>query len=374
MRIEPKLCLTKQQKVVACYCKVTGIASALIVPAIKGYAFEYVHPLSFRCNCEGLIKQGRDYLKELDQEILAGLFLSTYVHFDLLDLRELTATEANAILCTASKESLIEALELASLFTSKNVVGSPTLTMDWHNLKDQTDANRELTTYIRRLAKDFKTPEATAEERKQMRITVINREAIDRRTSTGYIALSSSKVHLSDSEKEFEVSFKEAKKEAKRLINALQTSSVLSAEFISFLKTVNKDRNMVTMSESLRNKVAQKLQDNRHPDAMKLAKIILECANPYDLEITEAPLKAEDIDKQKRIKSLKDILADKRRKSQVIGTTIEAVEDLFDAQNQVEEKEELEEQEEIEEESSEGEALDERLNSFNTPRSFSEDF
>lgn len=367
MKIDPKLCLTKQQKIVACSCKVTGINSALIVPAIAGQVFEYVHPLSYYSNCSGMIKQGAKYLAELDQQILAGLFISSYQHYELLDLLELSAQEANAILCTASKASLVEALELVPYFTHQNVVASPIFSMYWKGLEAQPDINEALTGYIRRLAKDFKTPQ-TLEERKQGMITVLNKEAIERRLHGGYTAISSSM--LSDSEKDFEDSFKEWKKEAKRLISALANNSTLSSEFIAFLKTVNKDRNMITMSQSLREKVAQKLQDKQHPDAIKLAKIILDCSNPYDMDISDAPLADVPMEQPKRITSLREILAAKRRQSTMVATDAQEVVNLYAAQNTIEEYDaaiDAEEEDEIE-------AVDDKLNALNNSRSFGEDF
>ena len=371
MKINPKLCITKQQKVVACSCKVTGINSALVVPAIAGYVFEYQHPLAYFSNCQGMIKQGARYLRELDQQILAGLFISSYQHYGLLDLLELSAQEANAILCTASQASLIEALELVPLFTQQNVVASPIFALYWKGLQPQADVNGELTNFVRRLAKDFKTPSATAEERKQMQITVLNKTAIERRMNGGFIALSSSRVTLSDIEKDFEEDFKEWKKEAKRLIAALAANSLLSADFVSFLKTVNKDRNMVTMSKSLREKVSTKLNESSHPDALKLAKIIIDCELEGAQDIP-APAKQE----KKAIKSLRDILADKRRQSQVVATSVEQVEDL-DAAMQPTSYAGIEEYDasvDAEEDLDDVEALDDRLNSFSASRSFGEDF
>lgn len=378
MKINPCLCLTKQQKIVACTCKVTGINSALIVPAIAGYAFEYQHPLSYFSNCQGMIKQGGKYLAQLDQQVLAGLFISSYQHYDLLDLLELTAQEANAILCTASQSSLIEALELVPLFTQQNVVASPIFAMYWKGLQPQHDVNAELTHFVRRLAKDFKTPQASAEERKQMQITVLNKAAIDRRLNGGFIALSSAKHTMSDLERDFEEDFKEWKKEAKRLITALSQNSTLSPDFIKFLKSVNTDRNMITMPNHLRIRVAQKLTEKQHPDAIKLAKIITDC-EPVEEQKELPPLNALQPEK-KTIKSLREILADKRRQSQIMATSIEQVEDLDAAMQplgrtlSIEEYDELVDTEEEAEEADGLEALDGRLNSFNASRSFGEDF
>lgn len=375
MKINPQLCLTKQQKIVACTCKVTGINSALIMPAIAGYAFEYVHPLSYFSNCQGMIKQGAEYLKQLDQQVLAGLFISAYQHFNLIDLLELTVQEANAILCTASQASLIEALELVPLFTQKNVVASPIFALYWKGLQPQTDANAELTHFVRRLAKDFKTPSATAEERKQMQITVLNKTAIERRMKGGFVALSSTKYVQSDAERDFEEDFKGWKKEAKRLIAALAATGILSDKFISFLKSINEARNMVTMSKTLRVQVADKLVDAKHPDAIKLAKILLDC----ELE-DQQDLPAVSITKQEKpaIRSLRDILADKRRQSQVVATSVEQVEDL-DAAMQPTSYAGIEDYDaaiDAEEDSLDDdvEALDDRLNSFSASRSFGEDF
>lgn len=380
MRIDPKICITKQQKVVACYCSTTGIASALIVPAISGQVFEYVHPLSYWANCSGMIKQGQEYLKSLEPQILSGLFISSYTHFELLDLGELTATEANAILCTASPASLVEALELVPLFTKQNTCASPIFALNWGNLQDQIDVNRELTSIIRNIAKDFKNPTSAIDKTQHM-ITVLNRDAMERRLTNGYVALSSAKVTLSDSEKDFEVDFKNWKKSAKRLIKALGDSEAISAEFVAFLNTVTKDRNLVTMSQSLREKIAAKLTDKNVPDATTLAKIILDCANPYDIEIQEAPLNATALDASaKRIRSLKDILADKKRKSQIVGTTVEATEELFAAQNNVGGQSVEDYDAEVDAEDEEGEdmaliAVDDKFAIFNAPSSItSEDF
>jgi hypothetical protein len=372
MKINPCLCLTKQQKIVACTCKITGINSALIVPAISGYAFEYVHPLSYFNNCIGMVKQGEEYLRSLEQQILSGLFISCYQHYELLDLLELTAQEANAIFCTASTATLIEALTLVPLFTKQNVVASPIFSVYWKGLQDQHDVNEELANYVRRLAKDFKDPHTSSEERKQMQITVLNRSAIAGRINNGYISIKTGATLLSDSEKDFEEEFKANKKEVRRLITSLGNASLISPEFATFLKSVNKDRNMITMSQSLKDKVAQKLQDKQHPDALKLASIISNCQDPYGSDIVEAVLPVMD----KKIRTLAEILADKRRKSQVIAQDEESLEVLSAAQdlaNGVPSVEEYDAEIDAEEEE-EIEAMDDKLEALNAPRSFGEDF
>lgn len=330
MKITPKICLTKQQEVIAVSCSKTGINSALVMPNIPGMVFEYIHPLAYWANVQGVLKQGRKYLEKLEPQIQAGLVISAYQHFNLLDLYTLTAQEANAVLCTASQDTLVDALVLASHFTAQKAVGTPILSMEWKDIKNWQTIDQTLSAYIKRIKPDFIRPELSPEEARQQRIQVLNIEARDRKLPHGVIELR--KPTLSDCEREWEAQFKLNKKAIKALLPKL--AGIISESFYEFLNKIVKDRNLVAMSQDLRAKVCTKLNTTASPVAEEIARLIEACLNPYDIfaHVSEDLERASDsFNRPARKRSIAEILADKKRKSQIVATSVEQTEELFDA-------------------------------------------
>lgn len=336
MKIRAKLCLTKQPAIVAISCPKTGINSAIALPEIPGKVLEVIHPLAYWSNVKGILAEGTTYFRKLDSNVLAGLVLCTYEHFSLLDKYELTAQEANSILMTASDDTLIDALAIARQFTEKNTVGIAALSLEWKEIKDRDSIDRQIAEYVKGLKAEFFVSE---EQKKQDRITVHNQQVVNRRLSSGVIALE--KPTLSDCEKEWEEGFKANRKEAKSLVEALKLEGIqpphLTNAFMEFLGKCLPGRLLVIMNQKTRADVCKRLRDSGRNTAAKLADVIEACHNPYDIfsRVDDSLDRASDaFYKAEKPKTIKEILAEKLRakNSQVIAHTVEEVEALFDAQ------------------------------------------
>ena len=325
MKINPRVCLTKQQDQVPCICLKTGIASSLIVPQLpkgakgEAFVFEYIHPLSYWSNAQGMIKAGRSYIEKLEASVLAGLVLTTYEHYGLLDRYELGAVEANAILCTASNDSLIELLCLAGLFTEKNTESAPALVLEWKDIKYFPTLDAQLLEYIKTLRAEFISP--IQEDASQRRIQVLNASVGQGKTFKNGVTLLSNKASLASYEKDFELQFKAAKKECKELslkLGELASNyglEPLSAKLQSFITSILAGRNLVALSKELRNKVCDRLKEHGSVEAFRMATLIASCDNPYDIfaKVEEGLDRASDaFEKPVKPKSLKEILEAKK--------------------------------------------------------------
>lgn len=323
MKISPRVCLTKQQEVQACVCLKTGIVSALVVPQVpkgskgEAFVFEYIHPLSYWSNAQGMVKAGRAYLAQLEPQMLAGLILTTFGHYSLLDRYELSAVEANEILCTASKDSLTELLVLAGLLTEKNSEYTPALTLEWKDLRYAQTIDAQLLEYIKTLRSEFiAIPQADATSQ---RIKILNASVGQGRTFKNGVQYLSKKQVMASFEKEFEVTFKAAKLEIKGLILDLyaNTSRIpgLTLKLIDFLQALTAGRNLVAMSNEIRIKLQEKLNALSCPETSRIAELLKACYNPYDIfaKADEGLDRASDaFTKPQAPRSLKEILEAKK--------------------------------------------------------------
>ena len=85
LHVPSSLRIAKDNETMECVCSYTGTVILLNIPKIKGYAFEYQNPLSIYANVKGILQQGPAYLKLLDTQILAALFITAYRHYDLIE-------------------------------------------------------------------------------------------------------------------------------------------------------------------------------------------------------------------------------------------------------------------------------------------------
>lgn len=341
MKINPKVCITKQQEVIACTCSKTGIVSALVIPQLPvdskghGFVFDYVHPISHWSNAQGMIKAGRNYISKLEPQVLAGLALVVFNHYSLLDKYELSAQEANAILCTASTDTLIDLLSLAALITDKNSAGTPALVLEWRDIKDQQTIDRQLASYIKTLKAEFISSVKEDNNDPMRRIKILNAHVGQGRSFKNGVTLLSAKQSMASFEREFEDTFRAAKKEIKDLIAYMRKEGAVSIKLLDFLSALTAGRNLVAMSAEVRVQLCAKLHAIASTEADRIASLLQDCNNPYDIfaKADESLERASDSFLGKvKPKSLKEILEAKKlaANSLVLTTQEEEVEELLD--------------------------------------------
>lgn len=270
-------------------CPITGITFTISEPAIPGYIFNHLHPLASFEEASKVIHQSAPVsLKSLDQQILAGLVISIYKHWALLDTKKLSGLEANLILRGAGPELLLECLNLSKSFTPIILRFAPSYSLDWQTHQDSQSIAESLQAYLTILRNIVHPPIHSKAE-----INTLPRklEAI-----------------ISKKAEDFETSFKAIKKEANQIIS----DTLLPPKLQAVLRQVFAKRNLLLINDEQRDLLAGKC---RAIGLTKLATFITETFDPM-ADVFDSPEsaleRASDSFSQVPKKSLAEILAAKK--------------------------------------------------------------
>lgn len=131
-KLTRKLAILRNAQNLTFTCPLTGIVGQLVLPAIPGFTLINRHPLSQLENARELAQRGRNYLKQLDSNVLAGLFICLASDYELLSTgAKWHAVQANNILKTVGPEALIEAILLIEQWVhSNNAIYLPRLSLE----------------------------------------------------------------------------------------------------------------------------------------------------------------------------------------------------------------------------------------------------
>lgn len=284
MKVKAKVMIDANSlETMALVCERSGIKSRVDVQAIEGFALTWQHPLSLWHNAKGFAKQPTSYLEGLNNNTLAGLFITIYDHFSLLEPYQLNGVELNSIIETASKESLIPLIQLSSFMTEKNTLGVGCLVVEWQDIKQDQTADKVLKQYYKRIKPYFirqDNKEVQDNVARNARATLLAREG---RALAGGTYISGKKT-LSDMEKDFELKLKAHKKELKILAD----SSCFNNKQREILKALAVKRNLVDMDKAKRDGMIAKLEAMQTDAATQVAKILAETYNPYDAVVSVA--------------------------------------------------------------------------------------
>lgn len=269
-------------------CPITGITFTISEPSIPGYTFNHLHPLASFEEASKAITLSTS-LKNLDQQVLAGLVISIYRHWSLLDTKKLSGLEANLILRSAGPVLLLECLNLSKSFSSIILRFAPSYSLDWQTHQDSQSIAESLQTYLTILRNIVYPPIHTKAE--------IN--TIPKKLET----ILSNKYHL-----DFETQFKAIKKEA----NQILSDTLLPPKLQAVLKQVFAKRNLLLINDEQRDLLAGKC---RALGLTKLATFITETFDPM-ADVFDSPEsaleRASDSFSQIPKKSLAEILAAKK--------------------------------------------------------------
>jgi hypothetical protein len=299
LHVPNKLKLPRHTDTMECVCSYTGIVISLEVPRIEGYAFTYQNPLSIYANVKGMIQQGISYLHKLDVQVLAGMYITAYRHYDLLEAyspkAKISSAAMNAMLRTAGKDILVEALDFVNLINSKNCSILPAMSLDYQAHKNAMNMAPAIKEYIK-LLRGILFPEAIPSKDKallatvseeNMRITERNDNGIVERRGSGSIKVYTGKNRrtstLSEEEQEFEDLFKRNKKQAKLLLHEIEEQMMFSPKFIGALRHIISNRNLIMMSHSFRTQFIEKLEEKPCSVTEEMIKIIRDSENKKDI-------------------------------------------------------------------------------------------
>ncbi len=331
-KVSTKLAVPASKDVTEVVCTKTGMTVLMVLPKIPGFALVYENPLSIYANVKGMLAKGKDYLTTLDVQVLAGIWLTAYKHYDLLVVsRERTpeAVALNAMLRTAGKTILVDGLELIDHITSKNKDNLPHFSLEYTAHKEfmsvgpaLQEYNRSMRNVIYPTAESFYSKSKEAKELREI-------EAAKYQDNTSYVVKATKKLR-SSAEKDYEEQFILNRREAKLILARMTESRTIPSSFIMKLKPVFVGKNLCTMSEATRKIVVSKLQSYDTADSIRLAVIVAEGSDPYDIDdaFDESafvnPIGATTIvAKPVKKLSLKEILEAKRNPPKAVAPVVE---------------------------------------------------
>lgn len=274
-------------------CEYTGLTISLSVPSFPGLVLQYKNPLAESKNALLIARKGRAYLSRLDQQTLAALTLSIYRHFGLFELGGLpSAAAANQLIRTTNpKETLVFIVWFAGKYlTQTNAVRLPKFNLEaLKDFRQNTEDSKlgSLNQYLNELKPylvDLSELEDELLDAASKRITVhkLSRRATAQvKLAKFEISLDSPHHSINQAEIEFELQFKQLKKEAATLLKELPQE--LPEKMKVILNQIIRDRNLVSVSGELRQKLITRLKENGAPSSLRFAQILKECHNPYDI-------------------------------------------------------------------------------------------
>lgn len=286
LRVSTKIKAPVNHETVPCVCKITGITVEMILPKIPGHVLEYTNPLSSYGNVKGIIEQGIEYLTKLDAQILAGIWLTAYRHYDLVakpNERGPEAVAINAMLRTAGKEILVDGLHLMGHINSFNKDRLPKFSLDYNAHREFNSVGPALQEYNKAI-RNVIYPGAESQYSK-------SREAVELATieegkyqdDSSYVLKQAAKTRLSSDERAYEEQFIKNRREAKLILARLTEARSIPALLLAKLKPVFVGKNLVAMAPETRASVAAKLRSFSVEDAQRLAEIVEQGHNPYDI-------------------------------------------------------------------------------------------
>lgn len=328
MVVSNKLRLAKHSESIKCVCSVTGIVVELLIPSIPDIIMDYRNPLAFYSNAVALLDQPRSYLESLDLQILAGIWIVCYRHYDLVNSGKQSSSILNAVLRTAPKATIIDSLELFLHINSRNSDKLPAFSLDYNAHKEFQSIAPAIQEYSR-VIRQIIYPDAKISTKDELALLLEEKY----QGSDNYLQRKNHKDRkkISYSERDYEEQFISNRREAKIILARLADSLVVPTALLMKLKPLFIGKNLVAMSADTRLKVVTKMKSFNNQDCDRLAAIIKDGHNPYDIFASvddaftdnEAALATVDAPTKKR--SLAEILASRKLEQ---ATTSEAAEPL----------------------------------------------
>lgn len=255
---------TAMQRVV---CPDTGIVSLLEIPAIPGYALTYEHPLSDLNNCRGLAQQGKDYLRKLEPQILAGIAIVIAADYSLFVYQPAdSGAQKNAVLRTVQKDTLINAiLMIEDMIHSGNHFYLPRLSLIMDTEVSQGGIETRMQSWLKLVVEAIYKPDTevwdeneTAQRNNKLREREANKERLAEES-----LLRSEQKRLKDD-----------LKAALALIKEMYKEEQILGKMRSFLGGVFQEFQLLTMEEGARFLLTSKLEAIGSAKALKLSEIL----------------------------------------------------------------------------------------------------
>ena len=283
----------KTSKLQLAVCPITGILISLDIPFIPNKILTYENPLARIENAREIAYLEYKEQCKISPHILSGVLLTILNHYELIE-DHLSSTERNAILSTIPPYHLCELMRFITSCSRRRISLFPRLSLA-STSTEYSQPTQLIINYIQ-VCTASTLP------------TLFEDMEISRAKNLAKIG-KVSKLSVESS----------TRKEIKNLITGLIGEGILSSKVITILKLVSQGDNLVTLNDSLRDKLVDKLKTVESDRATRLASIL--SSSSKSLTSAEQAFKQEydsaldtftsDLPAYKVRKSLKEILAEK---------------------------------------------------------------
>lgn len=240
-------------------CDLSGIVVTVGIPNIPGQTLEYISPLSSVANCRGIAQQGKDYMRKLDTQILAGILIILADNYDLFRAQPTdSGAQKNAVLRTVAKDILIDCiLFIEDFIHSSNAAFCPKLSIIFDKETVQNGVQARVQSWLSSAVEAIAKPDLRSYEEavntvnksiKPKTVASVNRAAIA-----------------------FNKEFREWKKDSKQLIISMAAKKEISNKLRDYLLTVVQGDNLAMADISAVALLSTKLQQLNLDHATKLA-------------------------------------------------------------------------------------------------------
>lgn len=266
-KISQRILLAQRTEYTTVVCNDSGISGALQIPYIANYALSYSHPLADISNARGIAQQGKEYLRKLDVQTLAGILIIICNDYDLFRYQPAdSGAQKNAILRTAGKDLLVKAILLVEgSVHSNNYLYLPKLSLIMDSTVTQGGIANRIHQWLALLVEAIYKPDV---EEYDENLTVRKIQKIK--------AASDAKAELLErrAEKRNQQALKADCKVAQLLVKDLYKQSQIVGKFKIFLQNVFTEFSLTTMESGAKFLLISKLETIVAVEAKKLIDIL----------------------------------------------------------------------------------------------------
>jgi hypothetical protein len=280
-RVSRRLQLAKHNEKITVNCEISGITCLMDIPAIPGYSLIWTSPISSVANCRGMVSLGLSYLRKLDTQILAGMLVVIADDYSLFTYQPSdSGAQKNAIIRTAGKDAIINALLLIEDFVhSNNVMYLPRLSLIMDTVVEQSGIEARMTEWMKTVAAYILKAEWADSTDDTSPEDTFYSTAPKRTIEPSYIKeqkKAKSKEDWAKQNKKWaeQREYKADIKAAKDILKTLSSTETISTKLLGLLKSIFTEDSLLTMDSAMRYLVASKMEGFESLASTKLVAIL----------------------------------------------------------------------------------------------------
>lgn len=266
-KFSKRINITADANTMAAVCDITGAVVAVTFPRIKNKVFSYISPLSILANCRGIAQEGKDYMRRLDTQTVAAIFITLAEHYDLLRSQPSdSGAQKNAILRTVAKDILIDGILMIEDFVhSTNCAFIPKLSIIFTTDIEQNGVQARFQSWASVAMEAIKKPDLEEYDGRKKRHTI------------PYSVSQTKKATVA-----FNKEFRAWKTEAKQTILSMYSAKQISPKLKEFLVAVTSNDNLMHADPAAIDLLCVKLNQLNLESAAKLAIKIMSFKSKLD--------------------------------------------------------------------------------------------